>query len=187
MVLTQSVNIWWYFFNVIAQKQPRRARFGSVPSILSLHVYLLDFSVRNVYQYSDIIKIVITARKRSLGKVMFLHLSVILFTGWGVCIPACNGANTPWADTPPWADSPTGRHPRGRQTPPDRHPTPLDRSPWADNPPGQTTPLGRHTPRRTQPTPDTIGYGQQVGGTHSTGMHTCYFNNFRWRLGNLKF
>ena len=31
------------------------------------------------------------------GKVMFLHLSVILFTGGGVY--------TPWASTP-WADSP---------------------------------------------------------------------------------
>ena len=30
--------VWWYFFNVIAQKQPRRVRFDSVPSILSLLV-----------------------------------------------------------------------------------------------------------------------------------------------------
>ena len=48
------------------------------------------------------------------GKVIFLHLSVILFTGGGVCIS-----------------------------------------------------LGRH------PVPsDTMGYGQQMGSTHPTGMHT---------------
>ena len=55
---------------------------------------------------------------------MFLHLSVILFTGG--CLPA------PWADTLPWADPP-GRHTPGRH--------PLGR-----HPPGQTSPLGRHPP-----------------------------------------
>ena len=61
------------------------------------------------------------------GKVMFLHLYVILFTGRGVCPVAC------WDTHPP------------RQTPPGRHPR------------------------------DTTGYGQQAGGTHPTGMHTCNF------------
>ena len=51
----------------------------------------------------------------SCGKVMFLHVSVILSTGgWQAETP-------PWADiplgqTPPWADTPMGRHPHG-QTP----------------------------------------------------------------------
>ena len=36
--------------------------------------------------------------QRSCGKVMFLHLSVILFTGRGVC------------HTSPWADTTLGRH-----------------------------------------------------------------------------
>ena len=60
---------------------------------------------------------------------MFLHLSVILFTG-GVAIP-------PWADTP---------HPLGRP------------------PPGQTPP----------PAQCMLGYGQQTGGTHPTGMQSCF-------------
>ena len=60
--------------------------FGHKNAILSYHVC------------------VITVRKRSLGKVIFLHLSVILFTGGG-CLPHCMLGYTlppgPEADTPP--------------------------------------------------------------------------------------
>ena len=66
----------------------------------------------------------------SCGKVMLLHLSVILFRGGvsasvprGVCLPP------PWADTPQ-VDNPLGRHPSV-----DTHPQ-AD-TPWADNPPGR--------------------------------------------------
>ena len=31
------------------------------------------------------------------------------------------------------------------------------------------SPLGRHP----SPYPSTMGYGQQAGGTHPTGMHSC--------------
>ena len=71
-------------------------------------------------------------------KVMFLHLSVILFTCGG-CLPHCMLGYTP---------------PRG-QTPPEQT------LPRAD------TLLGRHHPA------DSTGYGQQAGGMHPTGMHTC--------------
>ena len=62
--------------------------------------------------------------QRSCGKVMFLHLSVILFTGGG-CL----------ADSPPPGQSPAplGRHfPLGRQPPLGR--LPGQTSPWADAP-----------------------------------------------------
>ena len=59
------------------------------------------------------------------GKVMFLHLCVILFTGGGVC-PTPSGCRPPGL----------GRPHQG----------------WANSPPP---------------------YGQQAGGTHPTGMHTC--------------
>ena len=49
-------------------------------------------------------KLSFTVRKRSCGKVMFLHLSVILSTGGGVCPSAC--WDTPHGQTPPWADTP---------------------------------------------------------------------------------
>ena len=34
---------------------------------------------------------------------------------------------------------------------------------------GQTPPLGRHPPFAVH-----AGYGQQAGGTHPTGMHSCF-------------
>ena len=61
---------------------------------------------------------------------MFLHLSVILFTGGCLPLPG--------------------------QTPP---------------PPGQTPPLPSaeiHPPAQCM-----LGYGQQAGGMHPTGMHSC--------------
>ena len=88
---------------------------------------------------------------------MFLHLFVILFGGSGRHPPP--GADTPLADTP------------RKQTPlPGQTPS------WVD-----TTPLGADIPPRADTPPYTVHagrYGQQAGGTHPTGMHTCYFHNF---------
>ena len=48
--------------------------------------------------------------QRSCGKVMFLHLSVILFTGGGV--PQCMlGYTHPLQVDTPWADTPLARPP----------------------------------------------------------------------------
>ena len=86
------------------------------------------------------------------GKVIFLHLFVILFTGGGVCLSAC------W-DTPP------GPPPPGPATsPPGTSPPPGSRHP----PPG--TPRNRHTPPTTK---HAGSYGQRAGGTHPTGMQSC--------------
>ena len=49
--------------------------------------------------------------QRSCGKVMFLHLSVILFTGGCLPLPL------PWSDTPMGRHPLLGRHPPGRHTP----------------------------------------------------------------------
>ena len=59
-------------------------------------------------------------RLQRSGKVMFLHLSVILFTGegfWQISL----GRHPPEADNP-WADTPVGRQPHLADTPPFRHP-----------------------------------------------------------------
>ena len=89
------------------------------------------------------------------AKVMFLHLSVILFTRGG----GSTGAGTSLrAGTPPW----TGTHPQ------QVHP------PWEG-----TSPLGRYTPLPGAgiPHPGAVHagrYGQQAGGTHPTGMHSRF-------------
>ena len=57
-----------------------------------------------------------TGRNEVVAKVIFLHLSVILFTG-GVCLSAC------WDTTPPEQTPPGSRHPPEQQPPPrSRHP-----------------------------------------------------------------
>ena len=88
--------------------------------------------------------------QRSCGKVMFLHLSVILFTGGG-CLHLVRGT------------CPLGRHPPGQDTLPGRHPTSLGRHPPAQCMLGYT-----HLPTQCM-----LGYGQQVDSAHPTGMHSC--------------
>ena len=97
-----------------------------------------------------------------------------------VCLSAC------W-DTPP------SRHPPGKQTPIQEADTPGSRQlprqttppeadtptpPEADTPPGSipTPPPGKQTPRKQTLPPMHAGrYGQQGGGTHPIGMHTCLY------------
>ena len=75
--------------------------------------------------------------QRSCGKVMFLHLSVILFTGGWV-----SGRHPPPRQTLPLL----GRHPP-RQTPPPRADT---------NPPGRHLPLGGHPSPSRRPLQRTV-------------------------------
>ena len=108
--------------------------------------------------------------QRSYGKVMFLHLSVNVFTG-GVFSPVHAGIHTPQSrhppgQTPPWADTPWVDTPR--QIPLGRHtlPSPWQTPSWADtllgrHPPGQTpswadTLLDRHPPGQTPSWADTL-------------------------------
>ena len=72
----------------------------------------------------------------------------------GVCPIACWDTPRPPADTPPPGQTPLS---------------------WAD-----TAPLGRHPPQADTllwadipPTQCMLGYGQQAGGMHPTGMHSC--------------
>ena len=91
----------------------------------------------------------------------------------------------PWQVHPPWAGASQagtppagtapGRYPLGRYTSEGRY-LPGRYTPWAGTsqaripPQAGTDPLGEYTP------PDTVhaGYGQQAGGTHPTGMHSCF-------------
>ena len=78
---------------------------------------------------------IFTGHNEVVAKVIFLHLSVILFTGGGVCLIACWDTTTPpWEQTPP-----PGADPPGADTPLwSRHPQEAD-TPRAD-PPGKQTP-----------------------------------------------
>ena len=91
-----------------------------------------------------------------------------------VCLSA------PWAGTaprqvpPPRAGTPLGRYtPSGQVHPLWAGTPPLGRyTPW------QVHPLGRYTPRQVHPPQCMLGYGQQAGGTHPTGMHSCLVKLF---------
>ena len=84
---------------------------------------------------------------------MFSQVSVCL--QGGVCPIAC------WDISPrPEADTRLAIHPPG-QTPPGQIPP-------GKTPPGQDA--------DTPPMQCMLGYSQQVGGTHPTGMHSCFFH-----------
>ena len=104
------------------------------------------------------------------GKVVFLHLSVILSMGEGSDAPR----QTPPGQTPhSWQTPPPGRHTQGRHssglTLSYRHPS--------------FPPPGRHP----------LHHGQMAtaaDGTHNTGMHSCIPNiitTVHWRLRHLDF
>ena len=106
--------------------------------------------------------------QQSWGKVMFLHMSVILFMGGSAPLHA-------------------GIHPQDQRQAPrwSRHPTQDQAPPRADTP-EQTSP-------QDQAPPSTVHagrYGQQAGGTHPTGMQSClkkkYLAEFHYVWTRLK-
>ena len=85
---------------------------------------------------------IFTGRNEVVAKVIFLHLSVILFTG-GVCLSAC------WDTTPQHQTTPQSRHPLEQtHTPWTRHHPPGTRPPWS-RPSWHQTPRSRHPPDQT--------------------------------------
>ena len=99
---------------------------------------------------------IFTGRNEVVAKVIFLHLSVILFTRGGLpqCMvrypPPSRSRHPPGADTPPEQTPPRSRHPP-EQTPPrsrhphgSRHPLPQEQTP---------PPRSRHPPRADTPHP----------------------------------
>ena len=95
------------------------------------------------------------------GKVIFLRLFVILFTG-GVCLSAF------WDTTSRKHTPPRSTHTPGKHTPP-----------WEAHPPGSTPPPeAHHPPEKHTPSfgAEHAGrYGQRAGGTHPTGMQFCFW------------
>ena len=93
---------------------------------------------------------IITGRKEVVAKVMFLHVSVILFTGGGL-----QAGRTP----------PTGRNPPGRENPPDQ----TDPRDQGEPPPraGRTPPDQADPPREAD---------SRIRST--SGRYTSYWNAF---------
>ena len=125
---------------------------------------------------------------------MFLHLSVILFTG-GVSASVHAGIHTPPRSRhPPSRHPPEADIPGSRHLPGSRHYLGVEPHPEADTPPGSRHPPGRrhspgsspppsrHTPSRQSPLP-LAQCMLEIWATkrtvrHSTGMHTCGQFNF---------
>ena len=116
------------------------------------------------------------------------------------------GRYTPWAGTPtPWRIHPQVHpqqvHPLAGTPPWQVHPlagTPPGRyTSLAGTPPGQVHHPGRYTPWAGTHCPGQVhphvqcmlGYGQQAGGTHPTGMQSCDNNRacYKYQRKNLKF
>ena len=101
---------------------------------------------------------------RPQTKVIFLHLSVILFTGGKYL-----GRYTPGPGTPPWDQV--------HSLPRNRYPSVPGTPPWDQIHPQPGTPPRPGIPLQTRYTPPGAvhagRYGQQAGGTHPTGMHSC--------------
>ena len=97
------------------------------------------------------------------GLCFYTCLSVILFTGGGEYLGRYprKQAHPPWQVHTPRA----GTHTLGRYPPP-----PTAGIPQAATPPDRYTPWPG-----TLPWPKCmLGYSQQAGGMHSTGMHSCF-------------
>ena len=103
---------------------------------------------------------IITCRNEVVAKVMFLHVSVILFMGgslgspppWDQADTPPQAGRTPPAGKPPWdqADPPGRENPPSRENPPGTRQTTSGR----ENPPGtRQTPRTRQTPPRQGETP----------------------------------
>ena len=97
-----------------------------------------------------------------VAKVMFLHLSVILSTGGGICLSAC------WDTTPP----PPGPGSRDQAHPPGTRHTPLGPGPPDQAPPprGQVPPGPDTPPDQTPPPRSRDGY--------CCGRYASYWNAF---------
>ena len=103
---------------------------------------------------------------------IYTHVSVILFTGGGFS-PLHAGIHHPSSPGP-------GTSPRD-QAPPL---PPGTQTPWEQTPREQTPPWSRHLPGADTPHSAMHAgrYGQQAGGTHPTGMQSCFYLLFVFKF-----
>ena len=143
-------------------------KFISIWNLLLCFIWMIS-SV--VILHFDSSRTIITGRNEVVAKVIFLHLSVILFTG-GVSASVHAGIpHPPPEQTPLQSRHPPSRHPPkktppgsrhthplGADPPQSRHPHPRADTPWEQTPPGADTrqdqtppPPGADTPLAADP------------------------------------
>ena len=128
----------------------------------------------------------VTTCKRRLGQGN-MFTGMCLFTGGGEYLTRYTPREqTPPRTRPPLEQTPPGsRHPPGADIPhkpPPRADTPQSRPPRTDTPLGADTPhlQSRHHPPPVADTPSPPSihppgrYSQCAGGTHPTGMQSCF-------------
>ena len=111
------------------------------------------------------ITFLITARKRSLGQGN-IFAPVLSFCSEEGSTLAGTPPPSPGRYTPQQVHLPGQVHPLGRYTP------------WQLHSPGQVHPQAGTPPGRYTPWQCMLGYGQHGGGTHPTGMHSCWIIDF---------
>ena len=88
--------------------------------------------------------------------------------GWGGCMPDTPEQTQPGRHLP-------GRHPPGQTLLTPWVDTPRQTPPLADNPLRHFPPFPGHARIHKPPGQCMLGYGQQAGSMHPTGMHSCLF------------
>ena len=131
------------------------------------------FNLRASEKQSDVARFsiidIITARKRSLRQgYVFTRVCDTVHGGGGWSTKA--GTPPGRYTTPRQVHLPAGTPPR-RYTPRGRYTLPSRYTPSPAGTPRRQVhpPPGRYTSWQCM-----LGYGQQAGGTHPTGMHSCY-------------
>ena len=117
--------------------------------------------------------------QRSWGKVMFLQVCVILFTGGEYLTRYPPGPGTPpRPGTPPGTRYTT----RTRYTPLDQVHPPRSGTPPQNqvHPPYQVHPPDQVHPPIPGTPPGPGRYGLHAGGTHPTGMQSCFDGTYFW-------
>ena len=153
--------------NSFLKKITARNTNGNIPGRYS-HLTFLVYLKKSVY-FTQNAETIIYRPQTKFAKVMLSQVSVCP----GGCLPHCMLGYTPPMGKPPWTDTR-----KGADTPPHQADTPRANTPQADTPTlGRHPHLGRHPPADPAPTQCMLGYGQQAGGTHRTGMHSCLISS----------
>ena len=118
------------------------------------------------------------------GKVIFFHLSLILFTKGGVPGQVPPGRYTPWAGTPPGQVHPWQVHPQAGTR--SEGTSPQAGTPLAGTPPKQVHPPGRYPlagtpPRQVHPQAGTPP-AMHAGIRSTSGRYASHWNAFLFKF-----